>query len=174
MSRRKVHFSMPVTHIEYREYESEETDDQPSSLYWAHVAADRDRFRKRIEQLSSILSKVFDTEFRQEVYKDRFENYSPPIPETLSTHKPEDTSIETVTNSSITSSSAAIITDSSLSSSQSSPTKQSVTPIIDNNKEDINASDQVAATTINITTSAAAVVANKGTDNKALNQTKSK
>lgn len=158
---------MPVTQIEYREYESEETDDQPSSLYWAHVAADRDRFRKRIEQLSGVLSKVFDSEYRQVVYKERFENYSPPIIGTLSIHRPENTSIETVTNTSITSLSSATTIESSLSLSQSSPAKESVTSTVETIEKEINTTNQVASTDTKSTISAASVafIGDKEIDN---------
>lgn len=123
MSRRKVHFSVPIHQIEYLEYnESDEADDTPySSLYWASVAADRDRFRKRIEQFSLKISTVFDSEFRQKIYKERFQEFSPPI-QTInqlnqstssSSAEKANTSLDTVTNSSINSSSTSVIQTSS-------------------------------------------------------------
>lgn len=148
MSRRKVHFSVPIHQIEYLEKESEDTDDHPySSLYWAHVAADRDRFKKRIEHISGIISKVFDPEFRQQIYQERFENFSPTTNEINSTitenTNQENTSLETVTNISQTTDS---LLSSSLSSSQSlTPVKQSASPITNCNNEIQAAPNQVVS-----------------------------
>lgn len=77
MSRRRVHFSDPLHQIKYLEKEW----DAASQLArdgsdWLLMGLDRQRFRDRIERTAEILNRILDIEFRQKIYRERFEKFS--------------------------------------------------------------------------------------------------
>lgn len=76
MSHRKVHFSVPIDHIEYldKQWESRSRRARNGTI-WRRMAVDRQRFRDRIERTAEILDRILDFEFRQLIYRERFENF---------------------------------------------------------------------------------------------------
>lgn len=86
MNDRKVHFSVPIHKIEYldKQWETASRLARDGSN-WLLMGLDRERFRLRIERTSEILSKIFDLDFRQQVYQERFENFVIPESETKAT-----------------------------------------------------------------------------------------
>lgn len=76
MNHRRVHFSEPLHHIEYLDKEW----DAASQLArdgsdWLLMGLDRQRFRDRIERTAEILNKILEHDFRQQIYRERFENF---------------------------------------------------------------------------------------------------
>ena len=79
MSHRKVHFSVPIDHIEYldKQWESRSRRARNGTI-WRRMAVDRQRFRDRIERTAEILDRILDFEFRQLIYRERFEHFVVP------------------------------------------------------------------------------------------------
>jgi hypothetical protein len=75
MSRRKVHFSVPLHQIEYLDQQWETASRLArDGSSWLRMGIDRQRFRDRIERAAEVLNRVLDFEFRQKIYRERFEN----------------------------------------------------------------------------------------------------
>lgn len=98
MNDRKVHFSVPIHKIEYldKQWETASRLARDGSN-WLLMGLDRERFRIRIERTSEILSKIFDLDFRQQVYQERFENFVIPEPETKATTTTTTTTTDSTT-----------------------------------------------------------------------------
>lgn len=77
MSNRKVHFSVPIHHIEYLDAQWNEFASQfaRDGSAWLRMGADRQRFRDRIERTAEVLNRILDFELRQKIYVERFENF---------------------------------------------------------------------------------------------------
>lgn len=75
MSRRRVHFSVPLHQIEYLDQQWETASRLArDGSSWLRMGIDRQRFRDRIERAAEVLDRILDFEFRQQIYKERFEN----------------------------------------------------------------------------------------------------
>lgn len=76
MSDRKVHFKVPIHHIEYldKQWETASRLARDGSD-WLRMGLDRQRFRDRIERTAELLDKILEFEFRQQIYQERFENF---------------------------------------------------------------------------------------------------
>ena len=77
MSQRKVHFSVPLHQIEYFEDKQWETASRQArdGSDWLRMGIDRQRFKDRIERIAEILDRILDSDFRQQIYRERFENF---------------------------------------------------------------------------------------------------
>lgn len=76
MSGRRVHFSEPLHQIEYldKQWETASRLARDGSE-WVRIGLDRQRFQDRIERTAEILNRILDTNFRQKIYRERFENF---------------------------------------------------------------------------------------------------
>lgn len=75
MSRRKVHFSVPLHQIEYLDQQWETASRLArDGSGWLRMGIDRQRFRDRIERTAEVLNRILVFEHRQQIYKKRFEN----------------------------------------------------------------------------------------------------
>lgn len=74
MSDRKVHFSSPIHRIEYldKQWETASRLARDGSD-WLRMSLDRQRFRDRIKRTGEILDRILDFDFRQQIFKERFE-----------------------------------------------------------------------------------------------------
>lgn len=77
MSDRKVHFSVPIHQVEYldKQWETASRLARDGSD-WLRMGLDRQRFQDRIERTGEILNEILDPQFRQQIYKERFENFA--------------------------------------------------------------------------------------------------
>lgn len=88
MNDRRVHFSVPIHKIEYLDKQWETASRQArDGSDWLRMGLDRERFRNRIERTAEILSNIFDSDFRQLIYQERFQNFVIPEPKTKATIK---------------------------------------------------------------------------------------
>lgn len=83
MSEKKVHFSVPIHQIEYLDKQWESASRQArDGTDWALAALDRKRFMTRIVGVAEIFErdKIFDSNLRNRVFKERFESFVVPEP----------------------------------------------------------------------------------------------
>lgn len=89
MNDRTVHFSVPIHKIHKIEYLDKQWETASRQARdgscWLRLALDRERFRNRIELASEILFEIFDPDYRQQIYRERFENFAIPELETKAT-----------------------------------------------------------------------------------------
>lgn len=124
MSQRKVHFSVPLHQIEYldKQWEAASRLARDGSD-WLRMGLDRLRFNDRIERTGEILKEILDSELRNRIYKERFENFVVP-----------ETGIESTTEATT----AVIISEIAAITTEDTPTNTSTTTTINSTSTTTN------------------------------------
>lgn len=70
---------MPIHQIEYLDQEWQTASRLArDGSDWIRIGVDRQRFRDRVERTAEILNRILDFEFRQQIYRERFEKFRIP------------------------------------------------------------------------------------------------